>query len=59
MACIHTPNGYRFLALAVSQFITFNNLPVNRIVCFGDSITRGDGSTDKESYPAYLKKLIQ
>jgi lysophospholipase L1-like esterase len=54
-----TPNGYRFLALAVSQFIFFNNLPVNRIVCFGDSITRGDGSTDKESYPAYLKKLLQ
>jgi len=53
-----TPNGYRFLALAVSQFILFNNLPTNRIVCFGDSITRGDGSTEKESYPAYLKKLL-
>ena len=28
------------------------------IVCFGDSITNGDGSIDKESYPAYLKKLL-
>lgn len=54
-----TPNGYRFLALAVSQFLQYNNLPINRIVCFGDSITRGDGSTEKESYPAYLKKLLQ
>jgi len=53
-----TQNGYRFLALAVSQFIIYNNLPTGRIVCFGDSITKGDGSTDKESYPAYLKKLL-
>lgn len=53
-----TPNGYRFLALAVSQFIQCSGLPTDRIVCFGDSITRGDGSTDKESYPAYLKKLL-
>ena len=54
-----TPNGYRFLALAVSQFLQCSNLPASRIVCFGDSITLGDGSTDKESYPAYLKKLLQ
>jgi lysophospholipase L1-like esterase len=53
-----TPNGYRFLALAISQFIQYNQLPVSRIVCFGDSITRGDGSVDHESYPAYLKKLL-
>lgn len=53
-----TPNGYRFLGLAVSQFVQFNQLPVERIVCFGDSITRGDGSVDGESYPAYLKKLL-
>lgn len=53
-----TPNGYRFLALSVSQFIQYNQLPASRIVCFGDSITRGDGSVDHESYPAYLKKLL-
>ena len=53
-----TPNGYRFLALAISQFIQYNQLPATRIVCFGDSITRGDGSVDQESYPAYLKKLL-
>ncbi|SEL74046.1 SGNH/GDSL hydrolase family protein [Parapedobacter koreensis] len=53
-----TPNGYRFLALAVGQFIQYHQLPMRRIVCFGDSITRGDGSVDKESYPAYLRKLF-
>lgn len=53
-----TPNGYRFLALAISQFIQYHQLPTSRIVCFGDSITHGDGSVDRESYPAYLKKLL-
>ena len=53
-----TQNGYRFLALAVSQYIIYNKLPIGRIVCFGDSITKGDGSIDKESYPAYLKTLL-
>jgi lysophospholipase L1-like esterase len=53
-----TLNGYRFLALAISQFIQYHQLPTRRIVCFGDSITRGDGSVDHESYPAYLKKLL-
>lgn len=53
-----TRNGYRFLALAVSLFIQCQQLPMGRIVCFGDSITRGDGSADRESYPAYLRKLL-
>ena len=53
-----TRDGYRFLALAVSQYIQYNQLDTRRIVCFGDSITKGDGSIDKESYPAYLKKLL-
>lgn len=53
-----TQTGYRFLALAVSDYIKYNHLPTARIVCFGDSITKGDGSIDKESYPAYLKKLL-
>lgn len=53
-----TPNGYRFMALAVYDYIVDHNLPTNNIVCFGDSITHGDGTIDKESYPAYLLKLI-
>lgn len=54
-----TPDGYRVIALAVYDYIMYNNLPTGRIVCFGDSITWGDGSLDKASYPAYLKRLIQ
>jgi lysophospholipase L1-like esterase len=54
-----THDGYRFLALGISQHILFHELPFSRIVCFGDSITKGDGSIDGESYPAYLKKLLE
>ncbi|HEY8660740.1 MAG TPA: SGNH/GDSL hydrolase family protein [Hanamia sp.] len=53
-----TPEGYRILGIVVYEYIMNKNLPHNRIVCFGDSITHGDGSIDKESYPAYLKKLL-
>lgn len=53
-----TANGYRFIALAVYDHILLRQLPLSGIVCFGDSITKGDGSMDKESYPAYLKKLL-
>ncbi|WP_225871102.1 SGNH/GDSL hydrolase family protein [Pedobacter frigiditerrae] len=54
-----TANGYRFIALAVYDYIMLTKLPKNNIVCFGDSITKGDGSIMKDSYPAYLKKLLQ
>ncbi len=54
-----TATGYRFIALAIYDAINQFLLPTKRIVCFGDSITFGDGSTDKNSYPAYLKKLLQ
>ena len=53
-----TANGYRFIALAVYDYILYQGLPENGIVCFGDSITKGDGSIDKDSYPAYLKNLL-
>lgn len=51
-----TANGYRFIGLAVYDYIVYNKLPQTQIVCFGDSITHGDGPT--ESYPGYLKKLL-
>lgn len=54
-----TRDGYRLLAVAVGQYILDNHLDIRRIVCFGDSITKGDGSVENESYPAYLKKLLQ
>lgn len=40
------------------DYITDHQLSTDHIVCFGDSITHGDGSLDKESYPAYLLKLL-
>lgn len=53
-----TPDGYRAIAIAVYEKIINDNLPHERVVCFGDSITKGDGSIDNKSYPAYLKKLL-
>lgn len=53
-----TVEGYRFIGLAVYDFIVYNRLPQQRIVCFGDSITAGDGGVEKNSYPAVLKRLL-
>lgn len=53
-----TANGYRFMGLCIYDYILYNNLPQDNIVCLGDSITRGDGSNDRESYPGYLNKLL-
>jgi lysophospholipase L1-like esterase len=53
-----TPAGYRTIAVAVYEYITQRQLPQSRVVCFGDSITFGDGGTEGKSYPAYLKKLL-
>ncbi|MEH3112530.1 SGNH/GDSL hydrolase family protein [Pedobacter terrae] len=54
-----TANGYRFIALSVYDYLKANHLHASRsIVCFGDSITKGDGSIDQDSYPAYLSKLL-
>ncbi|TDQ08078.1 SGNH/GDSL hydrolase family protein [Pedobacter metabolipauper] len=53
-----TANGYRFIGLSVYDHITSHKLPQSGIVCFGDSITKGDGSIERDSYPAYLKKLL-
>lgn len=53
-----TANGYRFIGLALFDYITDHKLPVDTIVCFGDSITKGDGSTTKDSYPGNLFQLL-
>jgi lysophospholipase L1-like esterase len=53
-----TPEGYRIIGLAVYQQILYYKLKVAKIVCLGDSITYGDGSMNKDSYPGWLKKLI-
>lgn len=53
-----TPDGYRAIAIAIYEHIINVHLPHERVVCFGDSITKGDGSIDHNSYPAFLKKLL-
>ncbi|SHN45236.1 SGNH/GDSL hydrolase family protein [Chitinophaga sp. CF418] len=53
-----TPEGYRLMGVVVYDCIIQRQLPHKRIVCFGDSITHGDGGTEGHSYPAYLKKLL-
>ncbi len=53
-----TPDGYRTMAIAIYQFLKQANLAQTRIVCFGDSITAGDGGVQGKSYPAYLKRLL-
>ncbi|WP_157273906.1 GDSL-type esterase/lipase family protein [Pedobacter sp. BAL39] len=53
-----TANGYRFIGLSVYDYIVDYQLPTSNIVCFGDSITHGDGSIDRNSYPAFLNKLL-
>ncbi len=54
-----TPDGYRLMAVAAYEFIVQNGFPHDRIVCFGDSITAGDGGVEGKSYPAFLKRLFQ
>lgn len=53
-----TAEGYRVIGVLVYQHIVSNGFLDDKIVCFGDSITRGDGSIDKNSYPAWLKKML-
>lgn len=36
-----------------------NQTTIISIVCFGDSLTKGFGSTDNQSYPYYLQKLTK
>ncbi|MVT09250.1 SGNH/GDSL hydrolase family protein [Chitinophaga tropicalis] len=53
-----TPEGYRLMATVIYDCIIQRELPHKRVVCFGDSITFGDGGLEGRSYPAYLKKLF-
>ncbi|XMO85355.1 GDSL-type esterase/lipase family protein [Algibacter sp. AS12] len=54
-----TALGYRFMAEHVYRFLMENALlnPNQKIICFGDSITRGGGQG--ANYPAYLNTLIE
>jgi lysophospholipase L1-like esterase len=55
-----TPEGYRFIAETVFQYLQSNSLlkEKQKIICFGDSITFGVGVGKGESYPEYLAGMI-
>ncbi|MEZ2443447.1 GDSL-type esterase/lipase family protein [Chitinophaga sp. RCC_12] len=53
-----TPEGYRLMGVVVYEAIIQLQLPHNKVVCFGDSITLGDGGVSGKSYPAALKRLL-
>ncbi len=58
-----TAEGYELIGEIVWNFIDQNNLEASykKIVCFGDSITKGTGAsgagtTEGENYPSYLNR---
>lgn len=51
-----TADGYRVMAVAIhAQLVCEGLADTKKIVCFGDSITRGDANGN---YPSYLQKLL-
>ena len=52
-----TPDGYRIMAVAIYQKLLSLNVPYQKLVCFGDSITFGGGKYTN-SYPGFLKELL-
>jgi lysophospholipase L1-like esterase len=53
-----TPQGYKAIAIAAHGMLQRYDLSSKIIVCFGDSITAGDGTITGNSYPAYLNQLL-
>lgn len=58
-----TAEGYRLIAALVFDAIRLHALPSDRVVCFGDSITRGvhmpgEGTAQGSTYPAWLAKAL-
>lgn len=55
-----TALGYHFIAAHIFQFLKDHKLITKdmKVVCFGDSITKGAGVDDQNSYPAKLAQLI-
>jgi len=49
---------FLFLICMLTSCSNNNQITINSIVCFGDSLTKGFGSTDNQSYPYYLQKLV-
>lgn len=61
-----TPKGYQLIAETIFDYLEINHLikPDLKIVCFGDSITKGvrvegSGTSNGDTYPAALLRLIE
>lgn len=50
-----TPAGYQLLAKLVAEKIKAEGLDTTKIICFGDSLTKGSA---KVNYPAYLNEIL-
>jgi lysophospholipase L1-like esterase len=50
-----TPRGYELLARLIAEKIKTAELPTSKVVCFGDSLTKGSA---KANYPAYLDAIL-
>lgn len=50
-----TPEGYELLAQLVAKKLTAEKVDTSKIVCFGDSLTKG---SDAANYPAFLRKFL-
>lgn len=60
-----TPLGYKFIAEELYNFLSKEGLvhKYTKIICFGDSITKGSGAkgggtVTGENYPSFLNKMI-
>lgn len=50
-----TPQGYELLAELIAEKLRSAELPTSRVVCFGDSLTKGATTAN---YPGYLKAIL-
>jgi lysophospholipase L1-like esterase len=51
-----TPRGYELLAQLIAEKIKTAKLPASKVVCFGDSLTKGSA---KANYPDYLDEILK
>lgn len=50
-----TPEGYERLAQLIAEKIIAAEVDTSKIVCFGDSLTKG---SEAANYPAFLRKIL-
>jgi len=46
-----------FAVIILMSCLNKNQIKIEHIVCFGDSLTKGYGATGEQSYPYFLQKL--